>query len=107
MKRSNLLKNTGMKLKDFEDYLNTFMAMEELHVFVLRTVSGAKKPADMICNFKHPNPLGEKLEKLKGEDKEQDMIIKDVIRKHFKEVRESEKAEKAKKVKKDKKSKKK
>ena len=51
MSRSNLIKNSGMKLKEFEDYLSTFMAMEKLFVCNIKTSSKSKRSGEFICTF--------------------------------------------------------
>ena len=107
MKRSELHRNVGMKLRDFEDYLNTFISMEKLFRFRMKLSPTAKKPAEMICNFQHPIPDGipddGKVDGLSEKDRTMANRIEDNIRKYIKD----QKDKKPKKNKKSKKSKKK
>ena len=112
MKRSDLLRNVGMKLRDFEDYLHTFMVMEKLFRFKMKLSSTARKPAEMICTFQHPIPNGipdDPDERERSGITTDDIMranrIEDNIRKYIKDQKDK-KAKKAKKAKKDKEAKK-
>jgi hypothetical protein len=51
MRRSDLLKNSGMKLKEFEDYLSTFTAMEKLFTYDMFSSDKATRKGEFITTF--------------------------------------------------------
>jgi len=88
MRRSDLLKNVALKLKDFNDYLNTFLAMERLFVFRSRTSTKARNEADFICTF---NPAEMEDADIDGDGNVKSKLLTTLIMHHYKEEKNKEK----------------